>query len=445
LTLSASGIFLPLDLVERRRHSGVIASSQGSRTVMISSTRQTNRSGKIAECSAGRDDDPAGSMPIGRWVNSNAFDEAGHARRLGLWQIDAGAQCSVIGTCLGVADLQAALRKHRLTLDTNASDYEIHSYCAHAAKNDCPLARTLTKLLTRRFAGAMNLVDKARTPKETIAVWNRLRDSGQIAAGYWAIMVHRDVAEEIKVRVFGEVHMLSHLHGRSMHQLAAKLTETQRRCADLEGRLARNETSRQAAMAERDTMRKAVVEQDMNAHKTRVAVTGPRNIDKMVARLHNKRAQRERALTIARARARQAETNLARIEIERKRRHREIVAGADVAIKDLSREVNRPYNELTGRRILYVGGRNTVIPHLRSVAESYEAEFQHHDGGIEDNMNRLADMIEGCDAVVCPIDCVSHNACQIAKASCLRLNKTFLQIPAASRSSFERALDRLRG
>jgi hypothetical protein len=83
LTLSASGIFLPLDLVERRRHSGVIASSQGSRTVMISSTRQTNRSGKIAECSAGRDDDPAGSMPIGRWVNSNAFDEAGHARRLG--------------------------------------------------------------------------------------------------------------------------------------------------------------------------------------------------------------------------------------------------------------------------------------------------------------------------------------------------------------------------
>jgi hypothetical protein len=23
---------------------------------------------------------------------------------------------------------------------TNASDYEIHSYCAHAAKNDCPLA-----------------------------------------------------------------------------------------------------------------------------------------------------------------------------------------------------------------------------------------------------------------------------------------------------------------
>jgi hypothetical protein len=136
---------------------------------------------------------------------------------------------------------------------------------------------------------------------------------------------------------------------------------------------------------------------------------------------------------------------LARIEIERKRRHREIVAGADVAIKDLSREVNRPYNGLTGRRILYVGGRNTVVPHLRSVAESYEAEFQHHDGGIEDNMNRLAHMIEGCDAVVCPIDCASHNACQIAKASCLLLNKTFLPIPAASRSSFERALDRLRG
>jgi hypothetical protein len=38
-------------------------------------------------------------------------------------------------------------------------------------------------------------------------------------------------------------------------------------------------------MAQRNTVRKAVVEQDMNAHKTRVAVTGPRNTDKMVARL----------------------------------------------------------------------------------------------------------------------------------------------------------------
>jgi hypothetical protein len=49
----------------------------------------------------------------------------------------------------------------------------------------------------------------------------------------------------------------------------------------------------------------------------------------------------------------------------------------------------------------------------------------------------------GCDAVVCPIDCVSHGACKLAKVLCRRFNKPFLPIPSASRSGFERALDQL--
>jgi hypothetical protein len=52
-------------------------------------------------------------------------------------------------------------------------------------------------------------------------------------------------------------------------------------------------------------------------------------------------------------------------------------------------------------------------------------------------------MIEHCDAVVCPVDCVSHGACRMAKAACQRLNKRFLPIASASRSGFERALEEL--
>jgi hypothetical protein len=52
-------------------------------------------------------------------------------------------------------------------------------------------------------------------------------------------------------------------------------------------------------------------------------------------------------------------------------------------------------------------------------------------------------MIAGCDAVVCPVDCVSHGACRMAKAICQRLNRRFLPISTASRSGFERALDQL--
>src|SRR6516162_2740073 len=49
------------------------------------------------------------------------------SRRLGLWQIDGGPQCSIIGTCLSHQDLRAAICKHRLSLDANASSYDVHN------------------------------------------------------------------------------------------------------------------------------------------------------------------------------------------------------------------------------------------------------------------------------------------------------------------------------
>jgi hypothetical protein len=97
----------------------------------------------------------------------------------------------------------------------------------------------------------------------------------------------------------------------------------------------------------------------------------------------------------------------------------------------------------TAQRILYIGGRTAIVPHLRAAAEARVAAFYHHDGGIEDSLHRIEELIERCDAVICPVDCVSHGACRLAKAICQRLSRRFLPIPTASRSGFERALDRL--
>jgi len=311
------------------------------------------------------------------------------------------------------------------------------------AQTDCPLSRTLTKVLNRRYAGAVNLIGKADSDAEVLSLWDRQRECGQVAAGYWAIMSDRDVADFVKVRVFGEAHMLSHLHGRSAHRLAMKLAEAERRCVDLAARLTRSETSRIAALAERDAVRTTLSEHEMNMHRTSVVVASRRDFDLTVTRLENKLAQRERALVIARARARQAEAKLSRIEIEGRERRHTIVARPDALHKETAPPRDRPSPQLAGRRILYIGGRTTVVPHLRSLTESCAAEFQHHDGGVENSVHRIPHMIQRCDAVVCPVDCVSHGACQLAKSLCLRLDKTFLPIPAASRAAFEQALSRL--
>ncbi|HEU0062307.1 MAG TPA: DUF2325 domain-containing protein [Hyphomicrobiaceae bacterium] len=361
--------------------------------------------------------------------------------RLALWEIEGSLQCSIIGTCLSDQDLLTTVRKHRLQIDRNAHSYDVHSYCVRAASEDCALARSLTKLLEQRFAGAIRLMGRAKTDEEVRLVWERLRDGGQIAGGYWAVMSHTHLAASFKTRVFGEVHMLSHLHGQGASQLANRLKQAELRCANLESRLRRSETAKVEALAARDAAR---VHSSRREHADQGQATAPvwdhaSEPDRALRRLQQKLAKCERAVIVARARARQAETELSRLSAARPPMRN--LAAHDIRTRFVSG--HQPRRSPTPHRVLYLGGRTAIVPHLRTAAAARVAAFFHHDGGIEDSLHRIEEMIAGCDAVVCPVDCVSHGACRMAKAICQRLNRRFLPIATASRSGFERALDQL--
>ena len=59
-------------------------------------------------------------------------------------------------------------------------------------------------------------------------------------------------------QAFGEVHMLSHLHGRGVREMATQIAEMQRRAAEIEARLRRAEAARNEALAERDAVRNEI-------------------------------------------------------------------------------------------------------------------------------------------------------------------------------------------
>jgi hypothetical protein len=94
-------------------------------------------------------------------------------------------------------------------------------------------------------------------------------------------------------------------------------------------------------------------------------------------------------------------------------------------------------------RILYLGGRTGSVEQLRHVAAQMSTVLDHHDGGQETSVHRIGQMIERCHAVVCPIDCVSHNACLVAKSHCKRLDKAFMPVRSSGTASFRRALEQL--
>jgi len=98
---------------------------------------------------------------------------------------------------------------------------------------------------------------------------------------------------------------------------------------------------------------------------------------------------------------------------------------------------------LCGKRILYVGGRVNLIRHYRELVKQYGAQFVSHDGGIDDSTRSLAKMVGSADAVVCPVDCVSHDACQQVKDLCKQAGKPLSLLRSSGVSSLARRLERM--
>jgi hypothetical protein len=74
------------------------------------------------------------------------------------------------------------------------------------------------------------------------------------------------------------------------------------------------------------------------------------------------------------------------------------------------------------------------------LVERRGARFLHHDGGLEESLDAVTRGLCSVDAVVCPIDCVSHAACSKVKKACKRLGKQFTVLRSSGLSSFARGI-----
>ena len=99
--------------------------------------------------------------------------------------------------------------------------------------------------------------------------------------------------------------------------------------------------------------------------------------------------------------------------------------------------------EIAGKRVLYVGGRCSLVAHYKLLAEKFGCELLHHDGGREQSAHRLWELLGCADAVVCPVDCVSHEACSMVKQACKGCLKPLILARSSGLSSLARSLAEL--
>lgn len=385
--------------------------------------------------------------------------------RFRLADIDSGWYCTIIGTCLGIGELRSlagrlGVRFHK----PDPSDYEVHTGMIRLAKQERPIAKALTKLLDRKHKAALSRFKRAGTAEAVEALWREALVTGEVAGACWALMSHPAATDDLRVLVFGEIHMLSHQVGAAARADLRRIHVLETEKAALEGKVARQQERLRTEIGDREAMlcelRQRLNEEILESRRLAHAASAAAELEglrAMVAEMQRHVAAESDARRTAETAAREARAALAALTEQAAALQSEAEeARADLAavearlaapgpaadgIATCDRSCGRP--DLCGRCILYVGGRAGLVPHLRRIVEECNGTLVHHDGGFEESMGRLGSLLGQADAVMFPVDCVSHMAHDQLKRLCKRMEKPFVPVRRSGLGAFVRALDRV--
>jgi Uncharacterized protein conserved in bacteria (DUF2325) len=391
-------------------------------------------------------------MPLEQTTAMTPDPGDGSAGRHKLWELDAGSHCSIIGTCLSLDDLHRIIRKAELRIGPDAQDYDIHGYFVTWAGSRSPLSKLVHKTLDRKYATQLARFRRSSTAEELWDLWRQSTATGDIAGAYWALMTHKAAPRTMCIRAHNEVHMLSHLMGKSSRQDLKRQRELEKTCAQLAERLAESRARADAILQERELRIRSLeilLARVPTVPRDAAPPVGPElrkrevQFDKLRARF----ATLERRLRAERARARAAETRVRELQgngcLQLPATLPRLPSSQGSRLDEHPGEPTfgrRSEADLQGRALLYVGGYPNLMPHLRAYVERMGGAFLYHDGGIEAQTAKLPGLVSQADAVFCPVVCISHEACLRLKHLCMRHGKRFVLLRSAGLSGFGAAL-----
>jgi hypothetical protein len=383
--------------------------------------------------------------------------------------------CPIVGTCLSTLELRRLAARLNLVLPHGAGDYELHGCFVTLAKQPERPARVLQKYLDRKFKRQMKRFSRTEGDEAFWQLWAEMADSGDIPGAFWSIMRHEGASEKLRAQVYGEVHMLSHLVGASTRADLRRLSEAQARVAQLTEALAERKTALREAVA---VWKRRVAELERQAAEERSRRQQAERERLSLRQIIETRAveelERDRnALTVqleeALDRVRQREADCRRqagiiednyreessLRAQLAERDREVEALETALMQGMQGQAATPCGgtcddpsqcpcpRLRGKCVLYVGGRSGLKAHYRLLGERLGCQVLHHDGGLEQSSQHLQQLLTRADAVVCPVDCVSHEACALVKRLCKNCMKPVRFARSSGLSSLASALSEL--
>jgi Uncharacterized protein conserved in bacteria (DUF2325) len=389
--------------------------------------------------------DPQGSRLDGSEPDGMA---AATPRRTRIWEFGTNLHCSIVGTCLSTAELRHVVDKLKISGAATASDHELHSVGVMLAGHREGGARFLQKALDRRHRSAIARCASAKETADLLALWEESLRQGDIPGAYWAVLTHPMTTEAVVKRVFGDVHMLSHLVGAANRADIRRLRQLEQENAALLAKIERQQRQLRDGFAVRDQsirrLNEMLLQQDGKQPDQSDSRERPDDIetaDNLIRDLQ-KRLAREiasgdrmaRRFNEASALSSAKDRTLQRLKEELEATQHELA----LVESHLDEVVGQPRPDpemvlnLSGITLLYVGGRANQIPRLKALVERAGARFLHHDGGLEQNVGLLPSLVSRADHVTFPVDCVSHDAAAMIKRLCRQTGRPYQPLRSAS-------------
>jgi hypothetical protein len=384
--------------------------------------------------------------------------------RTKIWEFGTNLHCSIIGTCLSTGELRQVLGKIGLREEAaTAGEHDVHATGVLLAGKHHDGAKLLQKALDRRHRAAINRFDKARSAEEVRGLWREFVQAGDIPGAYWAALTHPAATDAVVREIFTEVHMLSHLVGAANRADIRRLRQLEAENAELQAKVDRQQQQLRVAIVSRDTTIRelnraleARIERGggMAAEASATAAARDAGWEALAAdlkarltRSENRRvgldqqlAEARAALSSERSARNAAEQREAALRDELDAIEERLAADGNAARDAVEESGGGSVLPPVGLTLLYVGGRPGQVAYIRAAAERLGAALIHHDGGIEERGGLLPGLVSRADAVLFPVDCISHAAMQLIKRLCRQADKPFLPLRSGGLAPFCAAL-----
>jgi hypothetical protein len=382
-------------------------------------------------------------------------------RRARLVDLDSHLHCSVIGTCLSTSELRKLVPKFTDLDRQHASDLEIHHAAVELAIEGGAGAKALQKALDARYAGAVRRFESAKSSEALLVLWKEALKSGDIPPAYWAVMTHPQAIMSVRQAAFGDLHMLSHLVGAANRADIRRLVALEEENAALKDKIERQQIKLHELSTERDASILRLTEQvtELSAKTPRIPDSSAEGQEAEIGTLREALLARDERLAIHTSRREAAEQralneqNHARTLSQRLddtiatlnivQAECSALEQAVLAQGDNTHSRSAELANLTGKRVVYVGGRPGSNAALRQLVESAGGDFVVHDGGIEDRKGMFAAALPRADIVVFPVDCIDHDSMNLLKRVCDRHQVDYHPVRTASVASFMELMARL--